>query len=146
MAAKPSPKKAPAQAKRPVRAPKTTVTDAPVETFLASIAAQVQPDCRKLDAWMQAATGSPGTMYGKSMVGYGTTTIRYADGREAAWMKLGFSPRVQALSLYGLLTPAAPALLAKLGKHSTGKGCLYIKRLADVDEATLQALIAAAAR
>jgi Domain of unknown function (DU1801) len=146
MAAKPSPKKAPAQAKRPGRAPKTTATAAPVEAFLASIAAQVQPDCRKLDAWMRAATGSPGTMYGKSIVGYGTTTIRYADGREAPWMKMGFSPRVQALALYGLLTPSAPTLLEVLGKHSTGKGCLYIKRLADVREETLQALIAAAAK
>jgi hypothetical protein len=86
-------------------------------------------------------------MYGKSMVGYGTSMIRYADGRESPWMKIGFSPRVQALVLYGLLGSApAPALLKKLGKHSTGKGCLYVKRLADVDETVLVSLIKAAAK
>ena len=146
MAAKPSTKKPAAKAKRTTRGLKTTATAAPVEAFLASIDDKAQPDCRKIDAWMRAATGAPGVMYGKSIVGYGSTTIRYADGRELPWLKLGFSPRTQALTLYGLLTPASDALLAKLGKHSTGKGCLYIKRLSDISEETLRALIKLAAK
>ena len=82
-------------------------------------------------------------MYGKSIVGYGTSKIQYADGREAPWMKIGFSPRKQALTLYGLLARApSPVLLGQLGKHSTGKGCLYIKRLSDIKVPVLETLIA----
>jgi Domain of unknown function (DU1801) len=147
MATSPTSKKATVKAKRPARSLKSTATDASVEAFLSGVAESARDDCRQLDSWMSAATGSRGVMYGKSIVGYGSSTIRYADRREAPWMKMGFSPRTQALTLYGLLTPApAAALLRKLGKHSTGKGCLYIKRLADVSEQTLRALIAAAAK
>lgn len=136
-----------AAAKRPARGLKTAPTEAPVEAFLASIAGEAHADCRKLDAWMRRATGSPGVMYGKGIVGYGTSTIRYADGREAPWMKMGFSPRTQGLALYGLIaSKPSSALLGKLGKHSTGKGCLYIKRLADINAATLRALMGAAAK
>lgn len=71
-------------------------------------------------------------MFGSSIVGYGSAMIRYADGREAPWFKIGFSPRKQALTLYGLLGDHASSILPKLGKHTTGKGCLYIKRLSDV--------------
>ncbi len=98
-----------------------------------------------IDDWMAQAAG-PGAMYGKAIVGYGSKPIRYADGREAPWMKMGLSPRKQALTLYGLLGEGAEALLAKLGKHTTGKGCLYVKRLADVDAQVLKKLIALAAR
>lgn len=135
------------KAKRTGRSPKTVATAAPVEAFLAGIDGEAQADCRKLDAWMQAATGGPGVMYGERIVGYGTTTLRYADGREAPWMKLGFSPRARALTLYGLLGSAPAAkLLGTLGKHSTGKGCLYVRRLSDISEEALRALIAAAAK
>ena len=96
---------------------------------------------------MRAATGSAGVMYGKQIAGYGTVTLRYADGREAPWLRLGFSPRAQGLTLYGVSPdPSVSALLSTLGPHSTGKACLYVKRLADVDEAVLRALLFAVAR
>lgn len=119
---------------------------ASVDAFLGRIDAEKRSDCRKLDGWMRAATGGPGVMYGTQIVGYGASTIRYADGREAPWMKIGFSPRKQALTLYGVLTRAPQSLLGKLGKYSTGKGCLYIKQLSDVNEATLQQIITATAK
>jgi len=131
-------------AKPASKSPKTTRTDAPVAAFLATLDAATRADCERLDAWMRAATGGPGAMYGKAIVGYGSSVIRYADGREAPWMKIGFSPRKQALTLYGVHTAASPALLAKLGKHDTGKGCLYVKRLEDVDAGALEKIIRAA--
>lgn len=135
-----------AHEKRPARTPKTRAGADSVEAFLAGIEAKARSDCEKLDAWMRAATGCPGVMYGKSIVGYGSTTIRYADGREAPWMKMGFSPRAQALTLYGVIgSAAAPALLERLGKHTTGKDCLYVKRLCDVHEDILRDLLEAAA-
>ena len=149
MAESSSSKKAasPSKPRQAARAPKTVATATPVEAFLAGVDEKAREDCRKLDVWMRAATGDAGVMYGKSIVGYGSSTIVYADGRQAPWMKMGFSPRAKALTLYGLLTPGPSAeLLAKLGKHSTGKGCLYIKRLSEVSEETLQALIKAAAK
>jgi hypothetical protein len=85
-------------------------------------------------------------MYGAAIVGYGTATIRYANGREAPWMKIGFSPRKAALTLYGVLGGATPTHLAKLGPHKTGKDCLYVKCLADVHGPTLKAILDRAAR
>ena len=149
-ASSPAPKRKPAakaaKAAKPAKPAKTVATDAPVAAFLGALDAATRADCERLDAWMRAATGAPGVMYGKAIVGYGTTMIQYAGGREAPWMKLGFSPRKQALTLYGVLSAASPALLAKLGKHDTGKGCLYVKRLADVDAGALEQIIRAAAR
>jgi hypothetical protein len=145
-----APKKAAARAtkasapKKAAAGPKTRATGAPVTAFLSTLDASTRADCDRLDAWMTAATGSPGVMYGKAIVGYGASTIRYADGREAPWMKIGFSPRKQALTLYGVLAKASPSLLKRLGKHDTGKGCLYIKRLTDVDAGALEAIIRAA--
>lgn len=139
----------PAQKKASAKAPQTVASGASVKSFLASLDEPARADSRKLDAWMRAATGSTGVMYGKSIVGYGTATIRYADGREVPWMKLGFSPRKQALTLYGVLSAAPASLLGKLGelgKHSTGKGCLYVKRLSDVNEAALRAILELAAK
>ena len=141
-----APKKATAPKKAPAKGPKPTATDAPVTAFLATLDAATRADCERIDGWMRAATGAAGVMYGKAIVGYGSSTITYADGREAPWMKMGFSPRKQALTLYGVVSAASPALLGKLGKHDTGKGCLYVKRLADVDAAALQKIIEAAAR
>jgi hypothetical protein len=116
-----------------------------VGDFLASMEKETQADCRQLNDWMHAATGGPGVMYGKSIIGYGTAVIRHADGREAPWMKIGFSPRKLALALYGVISSTSGPLLENLGKHSTEKGCLYVERLADVDETTLRALLVAAA-
>lgn len=124
---------------------KIRATDDGVDSLLDTLDDATRADCALLDAWMRKATGGRGVMYGKAIAGYGTTTLRYADGRESPWMKMGFSPRKRALVLYGLLGQAADGHLAKLGKHETGKGCLYIKRLLDVDTKVLQRMIQLAA-
>ena len=81
-------------------------------------------------------------MWGSSIVGFGTQHLKYASGRELDWMVIGFSPRKQNLTLYipGSLESYAD-LLKKLGKHTTGKGCLYVKSLKDVDTKVLKELI-----
>ena len=88
----------------------------------------------------------PGQDVRQAIVGFGQTTITYADGRQEPWMKVGFSPRKAALTLYGVLPGASPERLEALGRHDTGKGCLYVERLADVDASALEAIIRAAAR
>lgn len=91
---------------------------------------------------MEEAAGSKGVMWGTSIAGFGTRTIKYAGGREADWPMIAFSPRKQNLTLYlSLGDDGQQKLLSKLGKHSTSKGCLYIKRLSDVDMPTLKKLI-----
>jgi hypothetical protein len=124
----------------------TTITKASTATFFASLDATTRADCEKLDAWMKRATGAAGVMYGKAIVGYGTKSIRYADGREAPWLRIGFAPRSDALAIYGLLGSAPAELLQSLGKHKTGKGCLYVKRLSDVSGPVLEKLIQLAAQ
>ena len=86
-------------------------------------------------------------MWGPSIVGFGAYHYRYASGREGDTCRIGFSPRAKELVLYiGATDPDVADLLAKLGKHKTGKGCLYLKRLADVDTAVLEAMIGAGMR
>lgn len=122
---------------------KTQATEASVDAFLDAIAdPQRRDDCRHVRALMEAATGAPAVMWGPSIVGFGRYLYRYASGREGEWPVIGFSPRKNDLTLY--LMPgfeAQAALMAKLGKHKTGKSCLYLKRLADVDQAVLEELI-----
>ena len=122
---------------------KTKATRASVTEFVNSIGdAQMRADARKVAAMMRRATGKRARMWGTSMVGYGTYHYRYASGREGDFMITGFSPRKQALTVYIMpgFTPF-DKLLAKLGKYKTGKSCLYIKRLSDVDENVLERLI-----
>jgi hypothetical protein len=84
-------------------------------------------------------------MWGPSIIGFGSYHYRYESGREGDMPLIGFSPRKAATVLYNMLGSSdSAALLAKLGKHTTGKGCLYIKKLADVDQQVLQALAAKA--
>ena len=91
---------------------------------------------------MQSATGEKPTMWGPSIIGFGSYHYTYDSGREGDMPLIGFSPRKAATVLYGMTgSRDSEALLAKLGKHTTGKGCLYIKKLADVDRQTLQTLI-----
>lgn len=118
---------------------------AAVASLFATLDEPTRADCEQLDAWMRAATGANGMLYGAAIVGYGTTVVSYANGREAPWFTLGFSPRKQALVLYGVMPGVTDELLEKLGKHETGKGCLYVKRLADVDAETLQQILRGAA-
>ena len=122
---------------------KTKENDQSVETFLSSIEdAQKQQDCRTLIAIMQEATGAAPRMWGESIVGFGHYHYKYASGREGDWFLTGFAPRKQNLTLYIMAGfDNYEALLGKLGKHSTGKSCLYVKRLADVDMPVLTELV-----
>ena len=122
---------------------KTKPTKAGVTAFLNSVEdRQKRADCRKVAAMMRRATGKRAKMWGSSIVGFGTYHYKYDSGREGDFILTGFSPRKQALTVY--IMPGFSrydALLKKLGKYKTGKSCLYIKRLADVDERVLERLI-----
>ena len=100
-------------------------------------------DAKKITAMMRKATGARAAMWGPSIVGYGRYHYRYESGREGDFMLTGFSPRKQALTVY-IIPGFKPfeSLMKKLGKYKTGKSCLYIKRLSDVDERVLELLIA----
>jgi len=125
---------------------KTTQNDASVEAFLDSLEDERQrEDSYKIDAIMQRITGQKPKMWGGAIVGYGERHIVSASRREVDWMIIGFSPRKGKFSLYISVgqMEGYDKLLARLGKHKTGMGCLYINKLADVDEAVLEKLIAA---
>lgn len=127
---------------------KTKPTGASVDAFLSGLAdAQMQADCRAVAAMMAEVTGSEPRLWGSSIVGFGSYHYRYASGREGDFMLAGFAPRKRALTLYIMAGFAKYAdLLARLGKHTTGKSCLYIKRLADVDQAVLRELVTRSVR
>ena len=122
---------------------KTQPTRASVTEFVAGIEDQQQrADAKKVAAMMRRATGKRAKMWGPSIVGYGSYHYKYASGRDGDFMITGFSPRKQALTVY--IMPGFSGLeklLEKLGKYKTGKSCLYIKRLSDVDEKVLEKLI-----
>lgn len=124
---------------------KTKVNTASVDAFLDAIENdQVRDDCRAIAALMQQASKAKPEMWGSSIVGFGRRTCRYASGREVDWMLVAFSPRKQNITLY--LWPGFEAreeFLARLGKHSCGKGCVYIKRLSDVHLPTLTKMVKA---
>ena len=126
---------------------KTKATEVSVADYIAAIPeAARRADAAAIDALYRRVTGLEPKMWGPSIIGYGSYDYKYESGREGTSCRAGFSPRKGAHVLYGLgwLTevPAAAGLLAQLGKHSTGKGCLYVKRLADVDLTALEALAA----
>ncbi len=103
---------------------------------------EMRGDVKKVAAMMRAATGSRAKMWGASMIGFGSYHYKYDSGREGDFMITGLSPRKQALTVY--IMPGFghfEDLMKKLGKYKTGKSCLYIKRLADVDEKVLNRLI-----
>lgn len=122
---------------------KTKAIKLSVTSFINSIDdKQKRADARKVAAMMRKATGKRAKMWGSSIVGYGTYHYKYESGREGDFMVTGFSPRKQALTVY--VMPGFShfdKLMAKLGKYKTGKSCLYIKRLSDVDEKVLERLI-----
>lgn len=124
---------------------KTKETDGGVDAFVASLAdGRVRQDCRELMAMLGKATGAPPRMWGGSIIGFGKLTLKYATGREVEWFRCGFSPRKGMLSLYlSFDIRQQQALLDKLGKDKTGKGCLYLKRLADADPDVLKQLVRA---
>jgi hypothetical protein len=122
---------------------KTQPSDASVEEFLNTIS----DETKRRDSFiildlMRKVTGAEPRMWGSSIVGFGEKHYRYESGREIDWFVAGFSPRKQNLTLYltyGDLQNSE--LLQKLGKYKTGKGCLYINKLADVDLAVLKEII-----
>jgi hypothetical protein len=122
---------------------KTKKTAASVAAFIDGIADEGRrKDCKAVAKLMKAATGAAPRMWGASIVGFGDWHYKYASGREGDWFLTGFSPRKDSLTLYIIPNLDAHAKhLAKLGKHTTGSSCLYIRRLADVDQAVLKRLI-----
>ncbi len=122
---------------------KTKPTAVSVDEYLAS----VEPPLRREDAtvvmaMMARISGEPAAMWGPSIIGYGSHHYVYESGREGDTARIAFSPRKPQLVLYvGASEPDVAALLPSLGKHSTGKGCLYIKKLADIDMAVLEQIV-----
>lgn len=120
---------------------KTKKNEASVEGFLNTIQdEEIRKDCFEIARMMKKASKDEPKMWGSSIVGFGEYHYKYESGREGDTMQIGFSPRKQNITLYVLSGTGSP-LLEKLGKYTTGKYCLYIKKLADVDKKVLQELI-----
>jgi len=121
---------------------KTKATDVSVDDFIAAVADSSQrADAENIRAMMEKLSGEPAKMWGPSIVGFGSYHYRYESGREGDMCRIGFSPRKGQTVLYLIDGfEGHSELLARLGKHKTGKSCLYIKRLADVDQAVLEQL------
>jgi hypothetical protein len=126
---------------------KTKPTKQSIEKFIKGLPdAEAREDCSTIAKLMQQATRAEPQMWGSSIVGFGLRQIQYAGGRTGDWPIMGFSPRKQNLTLYVGVDQQDPVLMKKLGKHTVGKGCLYIKRVSDVDLPTLKKVIKAAAK
>jgi hypothetical protein len=122
---------------------KTKATLADPEVYVEAIAEEVRrKDCVALMALMSKATKVPPVMWGSAIVGFGVHKYPLAGGKEGEICSVGFSSRKSDITIYGVTrTEGAEALLAQLGKHKLGKGCLYINRLADVDLNVLEQLV-----
>jgi hypothetical protein len=119
---------------------KTKPTKLSVSAFIDAITDQSRrADAKALVKLMQKAAGEKPKMWGPSIIGFGSYHYTYDSGREGDMPVVAFSPRKAATVLYGLSD--SEALLPKLGKHTRGKGCLYIKKLADVDQKVLEAMV-----
>jgi Domain of unknown function (DU1801) len=123
---------------------KTKATKLSVSAFIDAITDEARrKDAKALVKLMQGAAGEKPTMWGPSIIGFGSYHYRYDSGREGDMPVVAFSPRKAATVLYGMNASCdSKALLAKLGKHTAGKGCVYIKRLSDVDQQVLKTLVA----
>src|SRR5580658_2646446 len=123
--------------------PKTKASKTSVAQFLAKISdAKRREDCLEIAKLMKAATGEEPVLWGSSIVGFGRYKLKYASGKEAEWPVIGFSPRKNDLTLYvGLGSGKFEDLLSRLGKHKSGKGCLYLKGLDGVHQGTLKQTI-----
>lgn len=122
---------------------KTRPSARSVTAFLAGIEDPARRrECRTVLALMRGVTRAPPRMWGTSIVGFGTYRYAYDSGRQGEWFLTGFSPRKASLTLY--VMPGVkryPDLLARLGEYTTGVSCLYVKRLADIDQSVLRTLI-----
>lgn len=122
---------------------KTQETDASVDDFLNGVAnEQKRKDAFEVKALMEKISGEPAKMWGPSIVGFGTYHYKYESGREGDFMKVGFSPRAANLTLY-IMTGfnRHDEIVSRLGKYKTGKSCLYIKKLDDIDREVLTELV-----
>ena len=121
----------------------TKPTAASPDEFVAAVANERRrTDGARLLEIMREVTGDDAVMWGPTMIGFGTFHYRYASGREGDTMKVGFAPRSTAISLYGLQGHArSEELLASLGTFTLGAGCVYVKKLADIDESVLRELV-----
>ena len=123
--------------------PKSTANESSVTTFLDSVENETRrEDARVVCALMEKITGETPTMFGTSMIGFGSYHYKYASGREGDWFLTGLSPRKQNLVVY--IMPGFSQyedLISGLGKHKTGKSCLYLNRLVDIDLDVLSELI-----
>ncbi|MGH9498540.1 MAG: DUF1801 domain-containing protein [Terriglobales bacterium] len=126
-----------------MRENKTKATTLSVSAYVDNLPDAAQrSDAKELIQLMRLASGEKPQMWGTSIIGFGSYHYRYESGREGDMPLIAFSARKAATVLYSMLAHnEAAKLLAKLGKHTTGKGCLYIKKLADVDQAVLETLI-----
>ena len=121
---------------------KTKKTELSVEAFIKKVPeAQKRSDSFTIIEIMEKATKAKGKMWGTAIVGFGDRRLKYESGRELDWFIMGFSPRKQNLTLYVPGAVENQVLLKKLGKHKTGKGCLYINKLQEIDLAVLKEII-----
>lgn len=125
---------------------KTKATDASADAYFAAIEDEARrEDCEALARLMAKVTKERPKMWGTSVVGFGSYHYRYESGREGDSCLVGFSSRKGDIAVYGMgSAPGGEALLARLGKHKMGKGCLYIRRLGDIDLDVLGQLVRAA--
>ncbi|MDO8549954.1 MAG: DUF1801 domain-containing protein [Ignavibacteria bacterium] len=120
---------------------KTKETKASVEKFLNSIKDENKcEDCFKIMKFMKDITREEPKMWGPAIVGFGNYHYKYESGKEGNWFSVGFSPRKQNITLY-IMSGFSEDLLSKLGKYKTGKSCLYIKSLKDVDMKVLEKIM-----
>lgn len=126
---------------------KTKPTEVTADEFIAAVPDERRrEEARIVDMLHRRATGEDPKMWGPSIIGYGSYDYRYESGREGTMCRGGFSPRKAAMTIYLMgnycdRLPEADALFARLGKHKTGKSCLYINRLSDVDLDALEGLV-----
>ena len=123
---------------------KTKQNNSSVDDFINAVESeQKRNDAFEILEMMKHITKEKPKMWGSSIIGFGDVRYKYASGREGDWFKVGFSPRKANVSLYlmGCDISKADSILGRLGKYKTGKGCLYINKLADIDKEVLKELI-----
>jgi len=125
---------------------KTTPGSGDVDAFLdTAVDERRRADARAARDLIAETTGAEPVLWGTAIIGFGAQRYTTADGKERTWFAVGLSPRKQALTLYGLTYDSTHSdLLERLGPHTTSKGCLYVKRLDDLDRDVLTALVARA--
>jgi hypothetical protein len=124
--------------------PKTRPTNVKPKDFISMVKdEQKRKDSLEVLKMMEKITGEKGVMWGTSIIGFGSVKLMYSSGKELDWPKTGFSPRAQGLTLYVInkKSKEQKEFLKKLGKHKVGGGCLYIKKLSDVDLNVLKKVI-----